>query len=337
MTRASAQDWVDDLLAGDRRTLARLITRVENRTPDSHAALARLYPHTGRAYLVGITGAPGTGKSTVVNALTRTLREREQTVGIIAVDPTSPFSGGAVLGDRIRMADLAGDRGVFIRSMANRGSLGGLAATTGDVARVLDAAGFDVVLIETVGAGQSEVDIARTAYTTIVVDAPGMGDDVQAIKAGILEIADILVVNKADRPGAENTVRALRAMLELGHRLRTNLHHGELLTRPASPDASVYDFWQVPILKTIATEGEGLGALADAIERHRAYLADSGLLVERQRAGIEAELAARLREALLDQLIRQRTPAALEELIERVLARQLDPGSAVRMLMDGSA
>jgi len=337
MTRASAQDWVDDLLAGDRRTLARLITRVENRTPDSHAALARLYPHTGRAYLVGITGAPGTGKSTVVNALTRTLREREQTVGIIAVDPTSPFSGGAVLGDRIRMVDLAGDRGVFIRSMANRGSLGGLAATTGDVARVLDAAGFDVILIETVGAGQSEVDIARTAYTTIVVDAPGMGDDVQAIKAGILEIADILVVNKADRPGAENTVRALRAMLELGHRLRTNLHHGELLTRPASPDASVYDFWQVPILKTIATEGEGLGALADAIERHRAYLADSGLLVERQRAGIEAELAARLREALLDQLIRQRTPAALEELIERVLARQLDPGSAVRMLMDGSA
>jgi len=337
MTRASAQDWVDDLLAGDRRTLARLITRVENRTPDSHAALARLYPHTGRAYLVGITGAPGTGKSTVVNALTRTLREREQTVGIIAVDPTSPFSGGAVLGDRIRMADLAGDRGVFIRSMANRGSLGGLAATTGDVARVLDAAGFDVVLIETVGAGQSEVDIARTAYTTIVVDAPGMGDDVQAIKAGILEIADILVVNKADRPGAENTVRALRAMLELGHRLRTNLHHGELLARPASPDASIYDFWQVPILKTIATEGEGLGALADAIERHRAYLADSGLLVERQRAGIEAELAARLREALLDQLIRQRTPAALEELIERVLARQLDPGSAVRMLMDGSA
>ncbi len=337
MTRASAQDWVDDLLAGDRRTLARLITRVENRTPDSHAALARLYPHTGRAYLVGITGAPGTGKSTVVNALTRTLREREQTVGIIAVDPTSPFSGGAVLGDRIRMVDLAGDRGVFIRSMANRGSLGGLAATTGDVARVLDAAGFDVILIETVGAGQSEVDIARTAYTTIVVDAPGMGDDVQAIKAGILEIADILVVNKADRPGAENTVRALRAMLELGHRLRTNLHHGELLARPASPDASIYDFWQVPILKTIATEGEGLGALADAIERHRAYLADSGLLVERQRAGIEAELAARLREALLDQLIRQRTPAALEELIERVLARQLDPGSAVRMLMDGSA
>src|SRR5690606_425572 len=317
--------------------LARLITRVENRTPDSHAALAALYPHTGRAYVVGITGAPGTGKSTVVNALTRTLRDRGQTVGVIAVDPTSPFSGGAVLGDRIRMVDLAGDRGVFIRSMANRGSLGGLAATTGDVARVLDAAGFDVVLIETVGAGQSEVDIARMAYTTIVVDAPGMGDDVQAIKAGILEIADILVVNKADRPGAENTVRALRAMLELGHRLRSSLHHGELLLAQPETDAPAYDFWQVPIVKTVATEHTGLDALADAITQHRAYLDESGLLVERQRAGLEAELAARLREALLARLVHDRTPETLEDVIARVVARQLDPGSAVRALLDGSA
>ncbi len=337
MTYASAQDWIGDLLSGDRRALARLITRVENRTPDSHAALTALYPHTGRAYLVGVTGAPGAGKSTVVNALTRALRARGQTVGIIAVDPTSPFSGGAVLGDRIRMVDLAGDRGVFIRSMANRGSLGGLAATTGDVARVLDAAGFDVVLIETVGAGQSEVDIARTAYTTIVVDAPGMGDDVQAIKAGILEIADILVVNKADRPGAENAVRALRAMLQLGHRLRTSRHHGELLLHDAAPDEPAYDFWQVPILKTVATEYEGLDALAGAVERHRAYLDQGGLLIERQRAAIEAELAARLREALLARLIHERTPAALEDTVERILARELDPGSAVRALLDGSA
>lgn len=337
MTRPIAIDWVPDVLAGDRRALARLITRVENRTLDSHAALAALYPHTGRAYLIGVTGAPGTGKSSVVNALTRTLRERGQTVGIVAVDPTSPFSGGAVLGDRIRMIDLTGDRGVFIRSMANRGSLGGLAATTGDVARVMDAAGFDVVLIETVGAGQSEVDIARTAYTTLVVDAPGMGDDVQAIKAGILEIADILVVNKADRPGAENTVRALRAMLQLGHRLRTSLHHGELLRAEHSPDEPPLDFWQVPIVKTVATEGEGLDKLADAIDRHRAYLSESGLLAERQRAGLEAELAARLREALLARLVQQRTPAALEDVIGRVVARQLDPGSAVRALLDGSA
>lgn len=337
MSRPAAIDWVPDVLSGDRRALARLITRVENRTPDSHAALAALYPHTGRAYFVGVTGAPGTGKSTVVNALTRTLRDRGQTVGIVAVDPTSPFSGGAVLGDRIRMVDLAGDRGVFIRSMANRGSLGGLAATTGDVARVLDAAGFDVVLIETVGAGQSEVDIARTAYTTIVVDAPGMGDDVQAIKAGILEIADILVVNKADRPGAENTVRALRAMLELGHRLRSSLHHGELLIADPEPDEPAYDLWQVPIVKTIATEGQGLDALADAIDQHRTSLAENGLLIERQRAGLEAELAARLREALLARLVHERTPAQLEDVVARVLARQLDPGSAVRALLDGSA
>src|SRR3990172_9234367 len=201
MASDSIPTLVADLLAGSRRALARVITLVENRAPGTAEALALLYPHTGRAYLVGITGAPGTGKSTVVNALARTLRAQGRTVGIVAVDPTSPFSGGAVLGDRIRMIDLAGDPGVFIRSMAPRGSLGGLAAATSDVVRVLDAAGFDDVLIETVGAGQSEVDIARTATTTIVVDAPGMGDEVQAIKAGILEIADILVVNKADRPG----------------------------------------------------------------------------------------------------------------------------------------
>jgi len=229
--------FVQEVLSGSRRALARLITQVENRTPAAQQALAALYPHTGRAYLVGITGAPGTGKSSVVNALTKTLRAQQHTVAIVAVDPTSPFSGGAVLGDRIRMLDLSGDKGVYIRSMANRGSLGGLAATTGDVVRVLDAAGFDYVLIETVGAGQSEVDIARTAMTTIVVDAPGLGDDVQAIKAGILEIADILVVNKADRPGVENTVRALKAMLELGHRMLYTRHHGGALHRgPAGLD-----------------------------------------------------------------------------------------------------
>jgi LAO/AO transport system kinase len=325
---------VQDVLAGSRRALARLITRVENRTAEAHTALAALYPHTGRAYLVGITGAPGTGKSSVVNALTRTLRASGHTVGIVAVDPTSPFSGGAVLGDRIRMVDLAGDRGVFIRSMANRGSLGGLAVTTGDVVRVLDAAGFDYVLIETVGAGQSEVDIARTAYTTIVVDAPGLGDDVQAIKAGILEIADVLVVNKADRPGVENTVRALRTMLELGHRVRPTLHHGQLAppTRFAPPE---YDFWQVPILKTVATENEGMEALAEAIERHRAHLQESGLMAERARHRAETELIERLREALLVRLLAGRSPDDLETAVQRIVSRELDPGSAVRELLDG--
>jgi LAO/AO transport system kinase len=329
-------DLVQPLLDGDRRALARLITLVENRAPESSAALARLYPHTGRAYLVGITGSPGTGKSTVVNALAKTLRKRGFTVGIIAIDPTSPFSGGAVLGDRIRMTDLSGDRGVFIRSMANRGSLGGLAAATGDVARVLDAAGFNFVLIETVGAGQSEVDIARTAYTSIVVDAPGMGDDVQAIKAGILEIADILVINKADRPGVENTLRALRAMLELGHRMRTVNHHGQQMLVPESvPIEPEYDFWQVPILKTVATEHEGIEDLADAIERHRAYLNDSGMIQDRQRHRVEAELADRLRDELLARLMATRSPEVVSDVIRRMVARELDPGSAARELLNG--
>lgn len=323
---------VQDTLAGNRRALARLITHIENRTPDASDALAQLFPHTGRAYLVGITGAPGTGKSTLVNALAKTLRARGHTVGIVAVDPSSPFSGGAVLGDRIRMTDLAGDKGVFIRSMANRGSLGGLSATTGDVVRALDAAGFDDVLIETVGAGQSEVDIARTAHTTVVVDAPGMGDDVQAIKAGILEIADILVVNKADRPGAQNTVRALRAALDLGHRFRLTAHHGRLIHTPdALPE---YDFWSVPILQTVATEHTGLDAVADAITQHAAYLRDSGTLAERERQRIETELADRLCEELLARLLTDHSPAAFADVIGRIVRHEIDPGRAVRELLD---
>ncbi len=326
---------VREVLEGNRRALAQLITHVENQTPEAQAALSALYPHTGHAYLVGVTGAPGTGKSTLVNALARTLRQRDLTIGIVAVDPTSPFSGGAVLGDRIRMSDLAGDKGVFIRSMANRGSLGGLAATTSDVARVMDAAGFDIVLIETVGAGQSEVDIARTAYTTIVVDAPGLGDEVQAIKAGILEIADILVVNKADRPGVENTVRALKAMLELGHRFRTISHHGQVMIQQDAPAEADYDFWQVPVLKTVAATHEGIEALADAINQHRAYLRESGILADRERLRVESELIERLREALLNRLLASRSPAALEDVIRRLVARTIDPGGAVRELLDG--
>ena len=339
MTRrnTTTDSLVQGVLHGERRALARLITRVENRTPDAYAALTQLYPHTGRAYLVGVTGAPGTGKSTLVNALARALRSRDQTVAIVAVDPTSPFSGGAVLGDRIRMIDLTGDRGVFIRSMANRGSLGGLAATTSDVVRVMDAAGFDVILIETVGAGQSEVEIARTAYTTIVIDAPGLGDDVQAIKAGILEIADILVVNKADRPGVQNTVRALRTMLELGHRFRTISHHGELMIQQdTGPDEPEYDFWQVPILETIATHYEGIDAVIDAIEGHRAHLNESGRLADRERSRLESELAARLREELLRRLIADRTPAAVVAVVDRMIAREIDPAQAVQTLIEGT-
>jgi len=198
---------VQQVLDGDRRALARLLTHVENEREGAEQALAALFPHTGRAWVIGVTGAPGTGKSTLVNEMTKHYRAQGKTVAILAIDPTSPFTGGALLGDRVRMRDLSGDSGVFIRSMATRGSLGGLARATRDAIRVLDAGGFDVVLVETVGAGQNEVDIVRAADTTVVVEAPGMGDEVQAIKAGILEIADVLVVNKADRQGVNHTCR----------------------------------------------------------------------------------------------------------------------------------
>lgn len=323
------------VLAGDRRALARLITRVENRTPDALQTLAYLHPHTGKAAIVGVTGAPGTGKSSLVNALALALRRRGQTVGIVAVDPTSPFSGGAVLGDRVRMTDLAGDPGVFIRSMASRGSLGGLAAATGDVVRALDAAGFAVILVETVGAGQGEVEIARMAHTTIVVDAPGLGDDVQAIKAGILEIADILVVNKADRPGAQNTVRALRAMLELGHRLRTVGHHGAGALSPRPTAEPALDSWMVPVIETVAIEHKGIDELVAALEAHRAHLHETGEIVDRERQRVEAELLARLRETLLARLLAERSPDTLEDVLQRVLRRELDPSAAVRALVEG--
>lgn len=305
-------ELVEKVLAGDRLALARLVSRIENNGAEARAALAALYPYTGRAHRVGVTGAPGTGKSTLVNEMAKVWRGRGQTVGIVAVDPTSPFSGGALLGDRIRMRDLAGDPGVFIRSMATRGSLGGLARATSDAVKVLDAAGFDIVLIETVGAGQSEVDIARTAHTVLVVEAPGFGDDVQAIKAGILEIADILVVNKADQPGAEHTARTLRAMLDLGQARRS---------------------WQPPILKTVATEGQGVADVVEAVTRHRAYLETSGELARQERERVTAELHHLLREALVARWLRQIPDGQVDAAIERILAREVDPHTAVEELI----
>ena len=226
------------VLAGERLALARLLSQIENDHPSGRVALGELFPHTGQARLVGVTGAPGTGKSSLVNRLAHHYRHPppgspKRKVAIVAVDPSSPFTGGAILGDRVRMRDLSGDPGVFIRSMAARGTLGGLAPTTASMVQVFDAAGFEIIMIETVGAGQAEVDIARLAHTTLVVEAPGLGDDIQAIKAGILEIADILVVNKADRPGVENTERALRSMLDLAHPTRRIFkHHGQDETVP---------------------------------------------------------------------------------------------------------
>ena len=328
-----------EAIRASRRDLARLLSRiVENQ---AGRELAALYPFTGHAHIVGVTGSPGTGKSSLVNALARHYRAQGQTVGIVAVDPTSPFSGGAILGDRIRMRDLAGDSGVFIRSLATRGALGGLAAATGDVVRAMDAAGFEIIFIETVGAGQSEVDIAHTAHTTLVVEAPGLGDDVQAIKAGILEIADILVVNKADNPAVENTVRGLRAMLDLGHRVERIAHHGRLMSVQASEEVQPENLaWQTPIVQTIATsstpdaENDGIGDLTKQIEVHRIYLHESGTFARRQRASLDGEIADRLRDALLARLLAQISADEVESLIARVADRDLDPASAVSALLE---
>jgi LAO/AO transport system kinase len=325
------------VLNGERLALARVLTQVENDTPEGRAALDELFAHTGKAHLIGITGSPGTGKSSLVNQLALHYRRPAvdaplHRVGIVAVDPSSPFSGGALLGDRVRMRELSGDPDVFIRSMASRGTLGGLARSTAAVVQVLDAAGFDVILIETVGAGQSEVDIARLAHTTVVVEAPGLGDDIQAIKAGILEIADILAVNKADRPGVENTERALRMMLELASP-----------GRPPEPQASgqpvdgLNETWTPPILRTVASLGTGVDAVAEAIDQHELFLKNTGRWRERDTARLQNEFEMLVRETLLG-----RWKSALsEERYHTVLAslyeRKLSPYRALEeLLKDGS-
>lgn len=306
--------------AGDRLALARLLTLIENQTQEGLDGLAALYPHTGRAHVVGITGAPGTGKSTLVNELARAFRgnpEDDQraaapTVAIVAVDPSSPFSGGAILGDRIRMRDLSGDPGVFIRSMASRGALGGLARGTAGVVQALDAAGYDKILIETVGAGQAEVDIARAAHTTLVVAAPGFGDDVQALKAGILEIADILVVNKADLPLAEAVYKQLHIFMEL--------------------DRS--EGWRVPILKTVATKGQGVTELVEEIDKHRQYLTRSGRLAEMRRHRARRQLLAAAQGLLLEAVLSTaEANGALDKLVESVSRLEVDPRTAAEQLI----
>jgi len=318
--------------AGDRLRLARAITWVENETPAAYPLLAALYPHGGHSHIIGVTGAPGTGKSTLVAALTQSYRAAGQTVAVVAIDPTSPFTGGALLGDRVRMRGLSGDPGVFIRSMATRGSLGGLSKTTGDVVTVLDAAGFDRILVETVGVGQAEVEIASMAHTTLVVEAPGLGDEIQAIKAGILEIADLLVVNKADRPGADKTVQALRMMLELDsngpHPLR---HHGRLFTVQTAPATTSATAWSVPVLKTVASASEGVAALHTAIEEHRAWLVASGELAVREQLR-----SARTLENILIAELNRRIAARLPDmttLVEAVRRREQDPYTAAQMLL----
>ncbi len=334
---------VEEVLAGNRLALARLLTAIENDTPEGRAALNALFPHAGRAHLIGVTGAPGTGKSSLVNRLAYHYRhppdgEVPKTVAIVAVDPSSPFSGGAVLGDRVRMRDLAGDPGVFIRSMASRGSLGGLARMTAGVVQAFDAAGFEIVLIETVGAGQAEVDIARLAHTTLVVEAPGLGDDIQAIKAGILEIADILVINKADRPGVENTERALRNMLNLAHPLpRVHRHHGALeKVLPAVAEAPADEtVWIPPIQKTIAIRGDGIAELATEITRHRAHLESTGDWERRWRARLQSELEDLLQATLVNRWRRGIPPNYYEGIFARLVKREISPRQAVEALLNG--
>lgn len=332
-------ELVEQALSGNRRALARLLSQLENDGATAARVLTALYPRTGQAQLIGVTGAPGTGKSTLVAELAKVYRKRGLTVGIVAVDPTSPFTGGAILGDRIRMRDLAGDPGVFIRSMATRGSLGGLARATADVIKVLDAAGYHVILIETVGAGQSEVDIARTADTTIVVEAPGLGDEIQAIKAGILEIADVLVVNKADRESAEGTVRVLQAMLDLGVAEHKISHHGVTMTVGVphkTPEArsQKQEVWRPPILKTVALESKGIVEVVEAIEQHRRFLASSGERERQMRGRVTAELEAILRDSLMHRLMSQLSPVELNAMVERIMARQVDPYQAAGQLIE---
>jgi LAO/AO transport system kinase len=323
------------ILNGDRLALARSLTKVENNSHEGQTLLMELFPHTGKAHLIGVTGAPGTGKSSLVNQLALHYRKKEdKRVAIVAVDPSSPFTGGAVLGDRVRMRDLSGDPNVFIRSMASRGSLGGLAQATANVVQVFDAAGFDIVIVETVGAGQSEVDIARLAHTTLVVEAPGLGDDIQAIKAGILEIADILVVNKADRPGVEHTEKALKTMLELAHPTeRVFKHHGTYMSVSAPKTNTNTKMWIPPIQRTVSTEGIGIPELVDAIKRHVEHLRLSGDWALRERTRLEVELEALIRQGLMTKFREELTVEVYENVLESVIQRKVSPWQAANMLL----
>jgi LAO/AO transport system kinase len=306
------QTLLDQLRAGDPRSLSRVISTVENRSPGWSEMLKTLFPHTGKARVLGLTGPPGAGKSTLVDQLARYYRKQKKMVGIIAVDPTSPYTGGAILGDRIRMQDHFSDPGIYIRSMATRGSLGGLARTTADVAAVLDAAGRDLVMIETVGVGQDEVDVVRLADITIVILVPGMGDDVQTIKAGIMEIADIFVINKSDREGAERVEREIRALQSLAVR---------------------GDNWTPPIVKTVASEGAGVEELAAAITGYEGYLQQENLILRKKTQNWQDRLLEMLRDALLQRVEEQLGKDALAGYAAAIAEHRRDPYELVEKIV----
>lgn len=306
---------VDEILSGNPRALARAITAIENRAPQSADLLKALFPHTGRARVIGLTGAPGAGKSTLVDQLAREYRKQGKTVGIIAVDPTSPYTGGAILGDRIRMGSHYADPGIYIRSMATRGSLGGLARTTADVASVMDASGRDVILIETVGVGQDEVDIVRLAEVTVVILVPGMGDDVQTIKAGIMEIADIFVINKSDRDGAERVEREIRSMQSLAMR---------------------HDEWIPPVVKTVASEGKGLDELAKAINSYLEFLGNGDIGRRKRIQNWRERLIEMLRDTLLERVLREQD-GRVDGYAAEIAEHKRDPYSLVEEIVGGSS
>ena len=312
-TLPKIQEIARGVLAGDRRSIARAITTIENNGPKAQELIASIFPHTGNAHVIGLTGSPGSGKSTLIDKIIREYRRKDKTVGVIAVDPTSPFTGGAFLGDRIRMQELSTDQGVFIRSMATRNYLGGIAKATKNSAKVLDAAGKDVVIVETVGSGQSEVEIIKVAQTIVVVFAPGLGDEIQAIKAGIMEIADIFVVNKADRANADKAVMDIQAMLQLNSKEKE---------------------WKSPVLKTTALTGEGVPQLIEKIGEHRLFL-EKEFERKRSREKAEAELVEAIKEKVASSIIEElKREGKLEEFLQKILEKKMDPASVAEKLLN---
>lgn len=308
-------ELVAEVLQGSVRAMAKLITLVENEDSRALHLMGAIYPNTGNAYVLGITGSPGTGKSTLTDKITTILREREQTVGVIAVDPSSPFTGGALLGDRIRMQRSSGDAEVFIRSMATRGNLGGLARTTADVVKIMDAFGKDWVIVETVGVGQDEVEIAKTADTTIVVLAPGLGDTIQSMKAGVMEIADLYVVNKADRSGADELVSEVNVRVEQDSQIKKAV-------------------WKPPIVKTIAVENQGTDTLVEAIEKHRSFLQQSGKLTKNRREKTRQETLALLRDEISRNILEKVLGnGRFDALIDDIVAQKKDPYTSVQEII----
>ncbi|SFS68931.1 methylmalonyl Co-A mutase-associated GTPase MeaB [Halostagnicola kamekurae] len=340
------EQLLEGLLSGKHRALARTISKIENRSPGYRDLVSELYAHTGEADVIGITGSPGAGKSTLVDKLAETYRDRGETVGIIAIDPSSPFTGGAVLGDRIRMASTVGDMDVFVRSMSARGTLGGLSTATADAVKAMDAFGKDKIIIETVGAGQNEIDIVRTADTVGVLVPPGSGDSIQTLKAGILEIADVFVVNKADRPGADRTVKELREMIDLGEGSGFgggDGHHGPDAGsatdhgsgEPADDESSGETTWRPPIVETVATKGEGIDDLLSEFRNHQTYLEESGERAEHARKRYAEEIRTLLREdansLLEDELQRA---GGIEAVAEAVRTGETDPYAVADELLE---